>query len=146
MAKACFTVVEANGMLPRVEEAFGRLFQIRSQLSNIRRQLEIANAMPESGDFEVLVEDASLGIVNRRGAVKALRAAMEEQLEELRDSGVILQNVEEGRVDWEACDGDRKIHLCWQLGESEVGHWHDAQEPCDARASLGRLASTDDDS
>lgn len=142
MTKSCFTVRQANRMLPKVERTLGRVFQMRSQLNQIQRELEMADAAPEDENFEVLIEDASMGINNRRAAVKALTQAIDEQVDQINHFGAIVRDIDRGRVDWQACDGDGDIHLCWQMGEPEVAHWHPAGESCGSRDILATLTST----
>lgn len=147
MPKKCFTVGEANEMLPLIERTLGRVFQMRQQLEQIDRELKMADAAPEDREnFEVIIENASMGVTNRRAAIKALQSAIEDELVQLELRGAIVRDVEAGRIDWHYCDGERDIHLCWKLGEPEVTHWHDAQDGCTARRSLDdlRAASGED--
>jgi hypothetical protein len=139
MSKSCFTLGEANDMLPLVERTLSRVFQMRRQLEQIQRELELANAAPEEEDFEVLFEDASMGVVNRRAALKTLLATIDDEIENLANAGAILRDIDEGRIDWRACHDGRDIHLCWQQGESEVAHWHDADDGCTTRNPLDEL-------
>ncbi|MGM0554751.1 MAG: DUF2203 domain-containing protein [Myxococcota bacterium] len=144
MTKTCFTVREANSILPKVERTLGRLFQMRKQLNQIKRELQMADAAPEHDDFEVLIEDASMGVNNRRAALKSLLEAIDDEVDQLSDFGALLQDVDEGRVDFQACDSDGQIHLCWQVGEAEVAHWHPADDSCNARSDLSKLAPDTD--
>jgi hypothetical protein len=139
MTNKKFTVREANGILPRVERTLGRLFQMRQKLNQIQRELRISNAAPEKEDFEVLIEDASMGVVNRRAALKSLLEAIDEEIENLSNFGAILKDIDEGLVDFQAHEDGRDIHLCWQVGEPEVTHWHHAEESCSTRSTLSQL-------
>ena len=59
--------------------------------------------------------------------------------QELRDLGVKARRGPEGSmdaVDFPSHLDGRKVFLCWRLGESEVGFWHEVDEDFDSRRAL----------
>jgi hypothetical protein len=55
---------------------------------------------------------------------EALRT-VREGVEWFAEQGIILRDTESGLVDFPALREGRIVHLCWQLGEPAVNHWHE---------------------
>ena len=45
----------------------------------------------------------------------------------LEESGIVLRDIDRGLVDFPAVVDGREIYLCWELGEDEVGYWHELE-------------------
>ena len=52
--------------------------------------------------------------------------------------GCVLKDLDRGLLDFYALSGDRLIFLCWQLGESEIAHWHTLEGGFAGRQPLDR--------
>ncbi len=50
------------------------------------------------------------------------RASFIDELEEL---GIELKDPNQGLIDFPAMLDGRVVYLCWRLGESSIGHWHE---------------------
>ena len=61
---------------------------------------------------------------------------LEGYMGELRELGVELKSPTEGLIDFPSCLDGQPVHLCWQLGESEVMFWHPRDEGFAARKPL----------
>ena len=48
-----------------------------------------------------------------------------ELLAELLQRGIVVRDVDRGLVDFPAIREDREVYLCWELGEEEIGYWHE---------------------
>ena len=48
-----------------------------------------------------------------------------ELLDEIHEMGCFLKDVDSGLVDFYTLYQGRVVYLCWKLGESEVGFWHE---------------------
>jgi len=55
---------------------------------------------------------------------KRLGQRLEQQVLELQAEGIELKDLESGLVDFYSRREGEVVFLCWQRGESEVGHWH----------------------
>jgi hypothetical protein len=62
-------------------------------------------------------------------------AALVEEIDEL---GLHLKDLDTGLVDFPAehPETGETVLLCWQLGESEVAHWHGLEEGFAGRKAL----------
>jgi hypothetical protein len=71
---------------------------------------------------------------------KRLGAKLESEVLGLHGEGIELKDLETGLVDFYAMRNGEVVFLCWQRGETGVGHWHSlsggfrARRPLDARA------------
>ena len=69
---------------------------------------------------------------------KVQRAA--KALGNLAAAGMVVKDPS-GRVDLPARYAGRTVLLCWELGESEVGHFHELHEPCEHRQEIEHRAA-----
>ena len=75
----------------------------------------------------------------REDAYKLAMRRLSDLVEELHQAGVELRDFETGTIDFPAMGDEGEIFLCWQVGEPEVAHWHEADTCCDHRQSLESL-------
>jgi hypothetical protein len=53
--------------------------------------------------------------------------------------GITLRDIQRGLIDFPALVGGRQVWLCWELGESEVGFWHELDTGFGSRKPLIEL-------
>ncbi len=128
-----FTVEEANALVPTLEIEFGRIAQLRSELSPIIESL---------GGADVAVgllqakKPAPPGREKDAEQLKALAGEITAAVERVNDLGCLVKDIEMGLVDFYALSDDEPIFLCWQYGEPAIAHWHPLDEGYDARKPL----------
>jgi hypothetical protein len=103
-------------------------------LTLVRRILQDA----VEGYRNILVLQRRLQRLARKGKGTQLEAAQHDYqcaadrlngyIEELKQVGCELKDFELGAVDFPAVDRGREICLSWQLGETEVSHFHHKSE------------------
>lgn len=140
-----FTVAEANAALGRLTAQFGRVMQLRAQLkplhasfveAGVRPTLEFARGLDseqEADSTPTLQRDAAL--------FHALVDTLNEELEAIVEAGVIIKDVEVGLCDFVAQHHGREVLLCWQLGEPEVGYFHEFEAGFAGRRPIAELAA-----
>jgi hypothetical protein len=112
------------------EEADAVLEELRERLTRIReaRQVMLRAAEPIAG------RGAARG---RRGAdERAAPETLKVEIEWLAERGIILRNPENGLVDLPGEREDRRVFLCWRLGEGVVAFWHETDVGCLGRRPL----------
>ncbi len=139
MQKRYFTVEEANEMIPFLEATFTRIVQMRRQISEVYELLEMADAAPDSDDFEVAQPGAAASVIHNRGTLKALIQTVEEEIARVRATGCLVKGIDHGLVDWYTHRNGRDVFLCWHLGEKEVTHWHDIKAGVKGRRPIEEL-------
>lgn len=119
-----FTLEQANSLLPTVGAILRRLRTARQQLSTGGFDTDLALSAEATGG----------AWPGRDRAEAALTIALGfERLEELE---VLVRDLERGLVDFPALRDGREVYLCWQVDESEVGHWHAAETGYPSRLPL----------
>ena len=116
-----FTLDEAQSLLPVLESLLKRAIDSRRSAREVEAELNgIAQQIYLSGGMRV-----------NATAVARQRAAMEDQLKQVRDSvaeidaiGVQVKDLESGLLDFPCRVDDQIVLLCWQMGEPSIGHWH----------------------
>jgi hypothetical protein len=115
-----FTPEEANAALPEVRALVERMVEERRALVALGGSLDPSRV----GELQEAVARAAGGL-----------AGVVDELEAL---GVQVKDLDRGLVDFPARHpetGD-PVLLCWELGEAEVGFWHDLVEGFAGRKPL----------
>jgi hypothetical protein len=110
-----FTVEEANALL--------------SRLKPLLRELRDARDLLTDSEAHEVLSEAAAGDGGGSPGRQVGEAFLEVRrlLTEVNEIGVVVRDVDRGLVDFPALIGDREVYLCWELGEDEVGFWHDLE-------------------
>jgi hypothetical protein len=119
-----FTLEEANAMLPRLEPLLQQLREARDELTDAEAHELLSEASGGNGGGE---PGRQVGVAFLE--VRRMLGALEE-------AGIVLRDIDRGLIDFPALDGDREIYLCWELGEDEIGFWHDLSSGYGGRQPL----------
>jgi len=130
-----FTAEEANRLLPQVESGIRTLQEMVANIvqgQDSLSVLELLNAgEPDNPEHEEFL---------RRGLELEERVlAYNERLERLQDLGCVLKDLNHGIVDFYGSKDGRLIFLCWRLGESSVGFWHEINDGMVGRRPVSEL-------
>jgi len=132
-----FTVEEANGLIPYLEEAMIRLASLGREVAGLKREIDILRAIAGSGASADNPDLRSLGDKESlyESAVERFRGA----LAEVSRHGCIIRDLELGLVDFYTMRQDQIVCLCWRRGESRIEHWHPVDEGFSGRRPLEEL-------
>ncbi len=108
-----FTREEANGLLPQLTTMLSQLQDSKDELTDAEAHEALSEAAPANGGGE---EGKQVGV-----AFLEVRRL----LETIEQSGIVLRDIDRGLVDFPAVREGREVYLCWELGEDDVGYWHD---------------------
>jgi len=120
-----FTLDEANRSLPYVSRVVEDVIEVYTRIVGLRRRLEDMGA-----------DDAALSM-EREYEVSMDRLG--ELVDELHLVGVELKDFEKGLIDFPAFADGREVLLCWQRGETQVGHWHEVDAGYSGRQPVEAL-------
>ncbi len=114
MQKRFFTVQEANELIPFLTK---RLEHIRCTYVELKTTW--ATRAPELQE-----------VINCGGMPVDLRHfhllfKLQELSTEIGSAGCHIKDLEGGLIDFPTIWEGREVYLCWKLGESEVGFWHE---------------------
>ncbi len=108
-----FTREEANALLPQLTAMLSQLQDSKDELTDAEAHEALSEAAPANGGGE---EGRQVGV-----AFLEVRRL----LETIEQSGIVLRDIDRGLVDFPTVMDGREVYLCWELGEDDVGYWHD---------------------
>lgn len=110
-----FSREEANALLPQLTALLGQLQEAKDELTDTEAHEALSEAAPTNGGGEQ----------GRQVGVAFLQ--VRRILETVERVGIVLRDIDRGLVDFPALIDGREVYLCWELGEDEVGYWHDLE-------------------
>jgi hypothetical protein len=119
-----FTREEANALLPQLTAMLDRLREAKDDLTDTEAHEALSESAPGNGGGE---EGKQVGV-----AFLEVRRL----LETIEQSGIVLRDIDRGLVDFPAVLDGLEVYLCWELGEDEVGYWHDLETGYGGREPL----------
>lgn len=119
-----FTVDEVNALLPQLEPMLRRLREAKDELTDAEAHELLSEASAGNGGGE---PGRQVGVAFLE--VRRLLGALQE-------SGIVLRDIDRGLLDFPALIDDREIYLCWELGDDEIGFWHDLSSGFGGRQPL----------
>jgi hypothetical protein len=109
-----FTLSEANGLIPELEQFWDNIKAGRQILKDTREEVKKASAQASSGGGTVMGVQYIKGLQDINGSLHAIQ-----------ELGVVIKDVEIGLCDFPFLLDDRLVFLCWKYGEKQVRWWHD---------------------
>ena len=121
-----YTAEQANALLREVRTTVRRL-------QDAKRVLQGEGFDTGFATLSDVVGGAYPGRVRAQAAVTATLG-----FEHLEALDLLVRDLEAGLIDFPALRDGREVYLCWQVEETEVGHWHARRdrlsEPAPARS------------
>ncbi len=117
MAMKRFTVEQANATLPLVRKIVADIVAQYRVWNEKLNEIDLVAASGRAADNETADRLA--------GEAQAIARDIEGFRRELADLGIEMKDPGMGLIDFPSTMGSRPICLCWRLGESEVGYWHE---------------------
>jgi hypothetical protein len=108
-----FSPEEANALLPSVEPLLRRLTEAKRELTDEEAHRALSEASPTNGGGEPARKVGEAFVEVRR------------LLGTLDEAGIVVRDIDRGLIDFPARREGREVYLCWELGEAEVGWWHE---------------------
>ena len=105
----------ANALLPQLTALLSQLQEAKDELTDTEAHEALSEAAPTNGGGE---QGRQVGV-----AFLEVRRI----LETVERAGIVLRDIDQGLVDFPALMDGREVYLCWELGEDEVGYWHDLE-------------------
>jgi hypothetical protein len=130
--KKLFTPSEANAALPLVKAIVQDITTLARSLRDREERLARLGR-PDRGALSDAYREELLQV---QSEVEHDDERMREYLRELRELGVELKDPFTGLIDFPAWINGHEVYLCWRLGESEVGHWHEIEAGFSGRHKL----------
>ena len=120
MVERMFTLEEANGLVPWLEERFEAMSPLRSELVRQQEDLLALLRRRRSNGHSSSEEE----IAETERVVSQLTRRLQDAVAEITGEGILVRDIGRGLVDFPAHrDGDT-VYLCWQRGEPAIDWWH----------------------
>jgi hypothetical protein len=117
-----FSLREANALVPRLQEQFEQVRELRSELLAVEGQLaslgHVAAQPPE------LDGRAPAAVQRLQRVAKDLFGQIVGIVGELAQLGVEVKAAD-GLADFRSRLHGRTVYLCWRFGEERIGHYHE---------------------
>ena len=107
-----YTLEEAREMIPHIEQWLGEIHALNLQQEECRRW---QHAMFEEGH--------DLGGNQIEAEVRNLSRLL-HLLQEFKDREILITDLSRGHVDFPSMNGSEEVLLCWEMGQSDIMHWH----------------------
>ena len=128
--KKYFTIAEAEKLLPQITEILTKLMAISRTLAAFN-QIKISFA----DDFGAYAYE-----ITRNKNFHKLNHELFDGMEQLLEMGVLAKDLNTGLIDFYSMSGGREIFLCWKIGESHIGYWHELNTGFSGRKNISQLA------
>ncbi len=126
-----FTLAEANGELPWLRKKFIELTALRRRSNEVSEEIRetMIKAKGNGGFKEEEVNATEKMLSDLMGAIK-------KRLAEITDKGIVVRDADAGLVDFPSLLNNEKVHLCWKMGEENIGYWHEIDKGYSNRRPL----------
>jgi hypothetical protein len=108
-----FTVAQANEALAHVKPLLQKLRDARDLLTDEQAHEALTDSAPSNGGGEAGTQVGEAFLEVRR------------LLLTLQEAGIVVRDIDRGLIDFPSISDDREVYLCWELGEDEIGWWHE---------------------
>lgn len=131
------TVLEANALLPFAKERLLNLQVLSLKGQYLQQHLE-SKTTTKIVHFGVDGEQHKevLNYTNTKKKLKALDQNIQNELLDLQSMGIIIRNIDPGRICFFAERHKQPVLLSWEAGEKQVSHWHRLDESFSMRQSI----------
>lgn len=127
-----FTVEEANSMVPWLEECFGRILRLRSQMRSLYGTLEHLGHRPDAENLQenfresLQSSEASEEVKSARAKFVGLMELMQDELVAIQTAGVEIKDLDTGLCDFWSLSvlPGEEVYLCWRYGEKRIAFYH----------------------
>lgn len=135
MADKFFNLEEAESLLPALERLLNTARENKKTIEAVDAELTAVKGriMMMGG---VLPDCQALA--RRKSQKDDSLSQLKEALQQITSSGCLIKDHDLGLVDFPCLVNDREIYLCWKLGESKIGFWHDVNEGFRGRKPLDK--------
>ncbi|MBI2965002.1 MAG: DUF2203 domain-containing protein [Chloroflexi bacterium] len=131
-ANPIYTPQQANQVLPWLTERLTALLSAAAELRNAQNTVETLTRRARGNGDHDLSQELSAAEQSAEGGMRRVR----ELLNEIKGRGIQVRDVETGLVDFPGERQGEPVWLCWKLGETEVGHWHEFDQGYSSRKPL----------
>lgn len=130
-----FTLLQAEQLLPAVEQAIREAISLRSDYEEAESGLQqsVERIKMLGGTF---VDRGHAQMLKDRRQSSAM--LLKESIEKIHSYGCVVKDVDIGLIDFPTLYRGEEVYLCWKLGESGIQYWHGIDEGFRGRKKIDR--------
>jgi hypothetical protein len=130
-----FNLLQAEQMLPEVERLVRSMVQAKRDYDSGDSELdELKHRITLLGGMTLTRERVLASRTRKEAAARTLKSVVEK----ITELGVQIKDPDTGLIDFPTLYKDREVYLCWRLGESGIGFWHNVEDGFAGRQAIDR--------
>ena len=127
-----FTLEQATGLLPWVEERLRNLDPIRDALDEIKARFStLSQESRGNGNVSIGAE-----VLQVQKELEEATSKFTEVIEEINQKGIVVRDARAGLIDFLALCDQEEMFMCWLRGEESIRYWHGTNEGYSSRKPL----------
>ena len=136
-----FSVDEANELVPLLSLEFERIHRMRR---HVVEHVEVLQNHGVDLDPSRPLDRQDVPDACWKEAVRLVQIVKEigNAVERINEAGCLVKDLDVGLVDFYSVVDGEPVFLCWQYGETQVGHYHGLDEGFGSRRPLPGERST----
>jgi hypothetical protein len=128
-----FSLREANALIPRLQEQFEQVRELRSELLAVEGQLtSLGHVTAEPHEVD---RRAPAAVQRLQRVARDLTGQILGILGDVAELGIEVKAAD-GLADFRSRLHGRTVYLCWRLGEQAIEHYHELQGGFSGRRPL----------
>ncbi len=131
-----FNLEEAEKMLPQLEGWLRAAIESKKKIAEIETEYaEMVRRLSMSGGQVLDIAHW----IRRKQEEESSGESLRDAARQIEETGCVVKDLDIGLIDFPCEVEGREVYLCWKLGESSIGFWHNTDEgfagrkPIDAR-------------
>jgi hypothetical protein len=117
-----FSLREANALVPRLQEQFEQVRELRAELLAVEGQLaSLGHLCEDPGEVDPRAPPVAQRL---QRAARDLSGQITAILAELSELGIEVKAAD-GLADFRSRLRGRTVYLCWRFGEGAIAHYHE---------------------
>ncbi len=126
-----FYLEQANQLIPWLKNKLEEIYSLASNVTPDLESHQLASEIYTNGTSKS-VEHLS-GLQKEKEEVEK---QIEGILEDIKEKGIILRNIENGLSDFPSVKDGEEIFYCWTSEETQIQYWHYRHEGYNGRKSI----------
>ena len=114
-----FSLAEANQLIPWLKDKLEEIYTLASNVTPDSKSHQLGSEIYTNGTSKA-VEHLS-GLQKEKEEVEQ---QIEGILEDIKEKGIILRNIENGLSDFPSVQEGKEIFYCWTAEETQIQYWH----------------------
>lgn len=128
-----FSLSEAQTLLPVLESLLTKARAAAERAGEVETEMQaLGHRIFLAGGMHVDIVRAARRRAERDKAVQE----MKDTLAEIEAIGVVVQDLEDGLLDFPCLVEGVVVYLCWKVGELAIMHWHEVDAGFEGRRGV----------